>query len=398
LFPLLRLPFPELTDEIEALFWELGKLSHHASYDVPDFVSRHNVGQDEVIGLLPTATDNRAEVIRSLWFVAGRKVTVRKDMRRKLFIDYQDILPDDLAPLLILDASGRVRTTYDFWENRRQGLVRLRASDKRYDNLRIYVWERSGSKGSWRKNAKVLLEGLAAMVNSRPEENWLIVYHKKETIWIDIPKKLPALFHGNPGRLKFLQWGNHCATNAYKDIANVVLAGTLFYPQAAIEALGRAAAAQPASKGAFSQDDCNKVELGEHRHNILQALCRAAVRRCEGGGCPPCSAFVIASKNSGIPEALPEIFPGAAVEDWRPCKRELVGKTKEAFDFIVASLKARPAEAVTAASVRKALGGYDKTNFRKIRKSPVFVEALSDLGIFEVRRGREQAFAYSPTV
>jgi hypothetical protein len=359
---------------------------------MPDFAVDYDVGPMEAMAVLPDATDYRAEVIQSLWFLSGRRVTVRHDRAKRLFIDYHDFLPDDLTPLLILDASGRVRTTYEFWSERRGDLVRLRTGHKRYDNLTINVWSRSGSKGGWKREGPKLLEGVAEMVNSKPEEDWLIVYHRVQSTGFDLPRHIRPKFIGNPDRLKFLTWGNHQATNAYKDVSNVILAGTLFYPAPSIEALGRAAAKHPSSKGAFLKQDCDRVELGEHNHNILQALCRGSVRGCRDGICHPCTAYVIASKRSGIPQALAGVFPNAAIRPWLGVERraELRGKAKEALDMVMRQLQAEPGGLVRFPAVARAIG-YDNTNFRKLRKSPVFVAALKAEGIIERSQGRGQS-------
>jgi hypothetical protein len=48
-------------------------------------------------------------------------------------LDYRETLPENLAPLVILDASGRVRTTYRQWRQNRGGLEWLATATKRYD-------------------------------------------------------------------------------------------------------------------------------------------------------------------------------------------------------------------------------------------------------------------------
>lgn len=237
------------------------------------------------------------------------------------------------------------------------------------------------------RDAPKLLDGVAAMVNSKPDEDWLVIHHKAKSVNFDLPLKLASKFLGNPGRLKFLTWGNHQATNAFKDVRNVILAGTLFYPSPSIEALGRAASQQPSSQGVFPQEDCRRVELGEHAHNILQALCRGSVRGCTDGVCHPCNAYVIAAKSSGIPQALAEIFPGATVREWKASKRALSGKTKLAFDFIVGKLKAAPSELVKFNAVSSVIG-IDPKNLKKLRTNQAFQEVLASEGIKELSEGR----------
>ncbi len=95
-------------------------------------------------------------------------------------LGYRGHLPADFFPVLILDASGRVRTTYRFWERDRGGLVMLPSATKRYDNLTIHVWNKAGGKSAFRSNAGDLVEGIAATINSKPGEEWLVILHKED--------------------------------------------------------------------------------------------------------------------------------------------------------------------------------------------------------------------------
>jgi hypothetical protein len=134
---------------------------------------------------------------------------------------------------------------------------------------------------------------------------------------------------GNKKRVHFLNWGAHQATNEFSDVRNVILAGTLFYRPSYYEAIARLAADLRPAQGAIDDAMENDIMLGEHRHLILQALCRGSVRRCHGAECAPCNAYIIAATRSGIPEALREIFPGCRVVRWQPVQKALRGKVKE---------------------------------------------------------------------
>lgn len=80
--------------------------------------------------------------------------------------------------------------------------------------------------------------------------------------------------------------------------------------------------------------------IGEHRHLILQALSRGAVRKCRGVSCPEVNAYIIASAGSGIAEELPTIFPGCDVVLWKPVTTDLKGKAGEALKFVIGSIEA----------------------------------------------------------
>jgi hypothetical protein len=69
-------------------------------------------------------------------------------------------LPEDLKPLLVLDASGRVRRAYQSWANgNRKDIVSITASSKNYANLTIHHWQRGGGKWSIKNDAQLIAKG-----------------------------------------------------------------------------------------------------------------------------------------------------------------------------------------------------------------------------------------------
>jgi hypothetical protein len=191
------------------------------------------------------------------------------------------------------------------------------------------------------------------------------------------------------GSCSLPELGAHDATNEFADVPNIILAGTLFLRSSDYEALGRLASGHPSSSGRFDDEKVREVTAGEHRHLILQALCRGVVRKCLGEGCPPARAYIIASRKSGIAEELPHIFPGARILPWRPVKKALRGKVAEAVQFITAQLASDPTSVVTFREVMAHLGWRDRKEFqRRIRKHDDFRAALVDAGIEEWGKGR----------
>ena len=162
----------------------------------------------------------------------------------------------------------------------------------------------------------------------------------------------------------------------------------MFYRGSYYDALGRLVTGTRPGAGSLSRETIAQIETGEHRHLILQALCRGAVRRCEGESCAPCSAYIIASVRSGIPAALPEIFPGCQVKLWQPIKRSLRGKVDEAVKFITAWFETNPAEKLRFRDVQIALGITDASTFRNdVRNHADLKETLGEKWIVESGRG-----------
>jgi hypothetical protein len=387
LFKPIRSRYPKLAEDLEGLFMHLKEAKDQSILNLPDFAEVNGLDLNEVLEAVQGYPQQHLQALENLWFLSGRTVTVRKDGPRvQTLLDYRNTLPDDIGPLLVMDASGRVRTVYKLWETHRGGLVWLASATKRYDNLKVHLWQTGGGKRTFRQKGQELIEGVATTINSKPGQDWLVIHHQKG-INMDFEVEVRGLMSSRMGEVHFLGWGSHDATNQFAQVPNVILAGTLFYPVSFYESLGRLAADYRSEQGVFPDDELDQVQLGEHCHLILQALCRGSVRRCQGDVCAPCNAYIIASARSGIPRVLPEMFPGAKLYRWHPVKRSLKGKVAEAIEYIEQWIKENAGEVLRFHQVYKAIG-MAKSNFRRsVRQHPDFQEALAERGIVEMDQG-----------
>lgn len=387
----LRPIYPELTRKLDIIISDLRELKSGSKYSIPDFERNYGVDLNSVLGVFDQALDGQLPVT-SLWYMSGKTVTIKTDDRYgNVMLTYRQTLPNDIAPMLVLDASGRVRETYSEMEAHRNNIVRLTPAPKDYANLNLHVWRTGGGKSSWSCSDKnrELLDGIVSTIKRKPNEEWLVVVHKPNGRIRNIKTAVEDLLSDSfdISKIHFINWGNHMATNEYANVPNVILAGTLFYRPSYYEAIGRLAADRHPSLR-YSKTEQKRIEMGEHLHGILQALCRASVRQCKGNLCAPCNAYVIASVRSGIPDALPTVFPGAKIKDWRPIKVTLKGKIKEAVDYI----DKRLSEGVTTikfVDVKKSLGIKSSSNFSKdIRLHADFQSELNHRGIIEWGAGQ----------
>jgi hypothetical protein len=307
----------DLVEDLEALADRIKDAAHGSQFRVPDLGEKHSVNLSVALEAMRGRADDEA-VTSALWQLFDRVTTVRRNGRfGDVILDYRETFPDDFWPALILDASGRVRTLYRLWEARRNNLVRLLDGSKSYHEHTVHIWRTGGSKNAWRRNWPMLVDGIVATIHERSREKWLVVCHKPEA-GLDVEREIRRRLAPMTS-VRFTSWGRHDATNTYADIPNVILAGTLFLPRPALEALGRCAARMPSSQGPIDDADIKAVELGEHQHYVLQALCRGRVRKCEAGSCPPGThTYIIASACSGISQTIGNILPGAKVEEWQP--------------------------------------------------------------------------------
>ena len=388
LFKPLRRTYPALTEALYQLFGGLAQMADGTLYDVPDFSAAHGVEVNEVLRLLNNRSNSDQAAASALWLLSGKTVVVRRDgAHGNTLLSYEETLPSDLAPILVLDASGRVRGTYDEWERGRRTLRRLATAEKSYRNLTIHVWERGGGKNSFARAPDTLADGIASTINTKPGEEWLIVCHQPNGQF-DVEASVRSLLQGDQRRVHFITWGNHHATNQFRDVKNVILAGTLFYRPSYYESTGRLSSGRSPASGPYPEDAIRHITQGEHRHLILQAACRGSVRQCDGDACWPCDVYIIASAKNGIPASLPAIFPGCTVKAWRPLAVALTGKVKLAIDYIKKTSEKAGDRRITFQQVMNAINMRGSSNFRaRIRQHPDFVDALTALGMTEHGRG-----------
>lgn len=338
---------------------------------------------------LPSTLDQSSRLDRLL-SMSGRRVKLMAGIgKERIALDIRDALPRDLAPMLVLDASGRVRRTYQQWEKQKGGLVRLSLAAKGYRDLRVHVLDQGGGKDSWRRNGEQLAREVATIIDSKPDEPWLVVHHKADGT-IDPVEMIKPYVMTNCDRIRFLHYGRHQATNDFKDIPNVILAGTLFLPEVQVAGLAHSSTGLPLDVE-LPKEVLRETRLGEIGHVVVQSVGRGSSRACQDGECLSCDIYLIADKKSGIKEELKEWFPGCQLRTWTSVHRRLKGRVAKAVAFLKARLAVEPAAPIMFAEVMEHLGETDLSNFnRTIRKHEGFRTAIEDIGLHEVKidRGR----------
>ena len=329
----------ELKTELEALYAQLGTTLTGNFVQIPD-IEKYNVGVDEAMSWF---NDDKKHAVEALWSLSGRTCRVRKDQYGNNALDYDDLLPDDLAPMLILDASGGLRNTYKLWFKGRRNLEFLHSPQKSYEGLTIHHWDRGAGKQSQTKDFESIVDGVVRTINETipTAEEVLVIHFKKSKYIKDYETEIRKRIVDNPERVKFCNWGRHTATNDYRDIKYVILAGVMQYNTAQYEAAGRGAKGI-AKDEELSEDEYNQTRLGEVAHHVLQAACRGYVRNAVAGKCPEgCHLYIIfsTSERTGLPQSILNwIFPDANIENWKPIIR-LKGKALTLADMLVAEAR-----------------------------------------------------------
>lgn len=356
--------------------------------DVPDWLQLYGVTLPDLLDALPGGNtglrDDERAAATSIFTLAGRTAGVWKDNHSgSAFLSYRETLPKDLAPLLVLDASGRVRQTYADMANHR-GLVPLRAAVKDYAPLTVHHWKTGGSKTAFGKRGAELVKGIADTIMTKPTERWLVVAHMRGSKVGDVErairKSIPA---GVGSNVAIITWGTHVATNEYADVGNLVLAGTLFMRPSHYVGLTHLAQDRPTAGGFATTEEVRKTTQGEHANFVLQAICRGRVRKSDDDKCLPMDAYVIAASTSGIAAALPSIFPGCTVVDWRPITQTTAsGKLKDAINYVRGRI-ATGDTWVGLAAVRAELG-MNSTSFKAtVTASPLWAAAMKAMALVD---------------
>ena len=272
-------------------------------------------------------TDTQKNTIEAIFTLSGLATRLRRDnFKNATVFNYVDVLPKDLGPMLICDASGAQTASYELWQEYRGHIHALYSPPKFFDEFHVYHWDTGAGKSSqaaFGRNTKYLelAEGFAKAINSLPNEEHLVITFLPNDNLPDVAAEIAKLVEGDKNRVKYLTWGQHTATNDYKDIKNVHLVGILEYAPAHYEAAGLSYMGAPIEYE-LTDEQLLRVRLGEVAHNILQAACRGFVRNAIGDRCPEgCRLYVAFStnKSTGVPKGLLEkIFPRHQYHQWVP--------------------------------------------------------------------------------
>jgi hypothetical protein len=240
-------------------------------------------------------------------------------------LHWENFLPKEFAPLLVLDASSRHRSLYSVWFKGRGDLKYLYSPGKTYRNLTIHFMKKPSGREAYlpmppktRKdwNWKHIVHEVDKVVKAIPENDQALVIHiKPDPVYvIDFeeqlrraqveeelpPEMLKSELPAVPGTA-FLTYGMHSGTNIHRDAKHVIVTNVHRFAAPQIEALGRGAAGIQATDR-FSDEQYKQTDLGEVAHNLYQAVSRSNIRFCVEGDCPPgCHVWIMYSTHGVIP-------------------------------------------------------------------------------------------------
>lgn len=381
----LRRPKPQMAADVQRVMMDAWQAEPGSVITIPESLAP------------PAKVDLHLEdTRRGLAVLAGggvRVVDVKGDRR---LAGAGRSLPDDFAPAVILDASGRVRTTYRLWADNAGGLVRLPAAANDYRDMQLYVWDRSAGKQTLSTSTALddIAQAVSEKVMERPDEQWLVVHYKDA-------KQLLGHIHGRldgeiAGRVHGLTWGQHHGTNAFAHVPNVVIVGYMNYGVAGYEALASAAIGGGA---VLEMSDQEKAALqdGETAHQFLQAVCRSRARQARDGVAGACRVYLCTTRSPRLDAILDSCFPGHRRGDWVPSNRvRLKGRKGQVIEYLEGRFGTSRGVVVTKQEVGEALG-IRTQNLTQYLAHPQVQDALWEMDIeVDLRSFKRPADTFGP--
>lgn len=291
-------------------------------------------------------------------------------------------LPTDLAPAIILDASGRVKATYELWEKHRGNLVRLPSATNDYSNATINLWKTKAGRDALEDEevGRAIFRQVAKLIESKPDEKWLMVSFKQDNK-LDVLEEVHSYLSEEISakvELDYIHWGRHCAINDHADTKNIIIIGSWFYGRTAYKALYQAAAGEPVEEN--DTEAITRMKKTEFQANFLQAFMRGHGRRSINGKAGECTAYVVASNSPNPTPLIANALPGCTINEWSPVPVGLSGQAKAIADYLLAQ-RAAGVRTIAKNALRKPVGIVHKQQLSSLFRSDRFQQWLEDNGI-----------------
>lgn len=328
--PLKKAGMIEQRDQLEWLVNRMKSGQAGSAIDIPAL----DLARAEA--LFPENSDDARTIRTLIRMTEGRALLKNDPHHNHVMISYEESLPSDFAPVLILDAGALKRQVYFMWEEGRGHIEFLPEGKKTYRKLAIRHWRHAAGKQNLSNNAKRarIAQGVAEAVATSPHDKILIVVHKEtrpgqnmeNEINKAVMQRMTVEGH-TPTKPAFLTWGKHLATNEFADYPHVIVVGLLLYAPIQAESLARASG-KLTEEDELTEEQIAFFNKGEAANHVFQAAGRGHMRHAVGDDCPEgCMLDVIFSPNSGAmsvgPDFLPMVFPEAKIIDWHPLGSKL---------------------------------------------------------------------------
>ena len=226
MFQMIRKSYPEFTEKLEEVHAQLRLLKEDA-FDFPDLGKYAN--QLQIVELFKGANEDGVtpDTILQLYQLFGRTINALRDNTGRIkAISYIETLPNDMLPMLVLDASSRWAKLYQMMSDSRQNIKQLLSAPKNYKNATFHVCNKGGGKGTINRNPQKYIDGVVKEIMDS-KDDLLVVHHLNLNIEFkeDIQERTTDFKH----KVGFLHYGIHAGTNEFVNRKKVILAGTEFH-------------------------------------------------------------------------------------------------------------------------------------------------------------------------
>jgi hypothetical protein len=231
-------------------------------------------------------------------------------------------LPEDLAPLFVLDASARVSANYQIMKEAGLNVNVTSCQPHSYENANFYCMKMGVGRYNLSRYESVrerLLAEVEAKINEDADEPVIVVYNNVRGF--DIPTAVSNITT-NPRRIKFVKWGDHKASNDFRHIRKVICLGVMRLPDVGYASTHMACLGRIEDQAA----DDRRMRDSHTFSSMLQAFARSNMRNGAEEKCGQCSIYIIDSEHL-MPDLLRYTFPGCSVREWKGVTTKLC-KTK----------------------------------------------------------------------
>ncbi|MDZ4057150.1 MAG: hypothetical protein U1D69_09315, partial [Polynucleobacter sp.] len=129
------------------------------------------------------------------------------------------------------------------------------------------------------------------------------------------------------------------------------------------------------------EDELKRLRDGEHRHNLMQAICRSNVRNHVGDVCGEATVYIIADKRHEPDRLISETFPGCHIHRWEPVEETLKGAELAVFNAVLRAFEDPSVVTVSKGIIGTRIGLPDKQAMRRILQKDGVKSALKPFGI-----------------
>ena len=386
----------ELCAYVAGLLPAIVKAEHGDTIDIYDFNEKFSISTKtlKARALELSVSVEIKKILAELWAMSGKTVRINKDGNNNTILNYSVSLPQDIFPLIVLDANASSSDTYKLLAEYRENIHELKPSIRTCENFHLNWWNRASGSSISEDNQNEIAHGIAKYIEHNPDDKYLIFEKKAH----DYEKLVRGYLKDDLNySLAFVTYGNHKALNIYRDCNNVIFTSLYIHNNATIEAATR-------GNGDFGmvndvdEDILKSFKYGQIASDLMQAGFRSMLRDSKGADvCPHVNGLLISSEKTGTREVVKRAFPKCKLRPCNPFKpNEVIGLSKRAKDVAhkIDELLEQGETTIKFPSIYKPLG-MSRSDFRdNIRQLPAFQEWLSSRGICEVRPNGKNITAY----